>query len=111
MSLIGALNIGRSALAVNQAALQVTGNNIANAGNPNYTRQVANVSTAGDQRVGPGVSLGMGIDLTSVQRQIDDALESRLRSSVSDDSAASTTKQWLDRVESVFNELGDQDLS
>lgn len=111
MSLIGALNIGRSALAVNQAALQVTGNNIANAGNADYTRQVANVASAGDQSAGPGVSLGMGIDLTSVQRQIDDALESRLRSSISDDNSASTTKQWLDRVESVFNELGDQDLS
>ena len=35
MSLFGALNIGRSALATQQAALQVTGNNIANAGDPN----------------------------------------------------------------------------
>lgn len=111
MSLIGALNIGRTALAVNQAAIQVTGNNISNAGNPNYTRQVATIGTAGDQRIAQGVSVGMGISLTSIERQINEALEGRLRSSVSDDNAAATTKQWLDRVESVFNELGDQDLS
>ena len=41
MSLIGALNIGKSALAVTQAQIQTTGNNIANAGSPDYTRQVA----------------------------------------------------------------------
>ena len=38
MSLSGALNIGKSALAVQQAAIQVTGNNIANAGNADFTR-------------------------------------------------------------------------
>ena len=44
MSLIGTLQVGKSALAVQQAALQVTGNNIANAGNADYTRQVARLS-------------------------------------------------------------------
>src|SRR6478735_4130712 len=103
MSLIGALNIGRSALTVNQAALQVTGNNIANAGNPNYTRQVANTVPSPDQPIGQGIAIGTGIDLSSIQRQIDEALQGRLRSSISDDTAAGTTKQWLDRVEAVFN--------
>lgn len=110
MSLVNALNIGRSALAVNQAAIQVTGNNISNAGNPDYTRQVATIVPAGDVSVG-GVRIGSGIDLTAVTRQIDDALQERMRSSVSDDNAAQTTQEWLSRVESVFNELGDEDLS
>ena len=44
MSLLGALNTGKTALAVQQAAIQVTGNNIANAGNADYTRQVASVT-------------------------------------------------------------------
>jgi flagellar hook-associated protein 1 FlgK len=111
MSLIGTLNVGKSALAVQQAALQVTGNNIANAGNADYTRQVAQISPGIDQKIQPGMFVGTGVDLTSIKRQIDEALTSRLRSSVSDNSAADTTQQWLGRVESVFNELSDEDLS
>ncbi|HZZ43232.1 MAG TPA: flagellar hook-associated protein FlgK [Tepidisphaeraceae bacterium] len=111
MSLIGALNISSSALQVNQAALQVTGNNIANASDPNYTREVANTVSTGSQQIGQNISVGNGVDLTSIQRQIDEALNSRLRSSVSDQSAASTSSDWLTRIQSTFNELGDQDIS
>jgi flagellar hook-associated protein 1 FlgK len=111
MSLIGTLNVGKSALAVQQAALQVTGNNIANAGNADYSRQVAKTSPALDQKLQPGMFIGTGVDLTAIQRQIDEALNTRLRSSVSDNQAADTTQQWLSRVESIFNELSDEDLS
>src|SRR4051812_2405902 len=111
MSLIGALNIGKSALAVSQAAIQTTGNNISNAGNADYTRQVSNLSPSKDQQIQQGIFVGTGVNLDSIQRQIDEALEGRIRSSVSDDEAGNTLQQWLGRVESVFNELSDQDLS
>src|SRR3954465_6651927 len=111
MSLIGTLNVGKSALAVQQAALQVTGNNIANAGNADYTRQVAQTAPSIDQKIQPGMFVGTGVDLTAIKRQIDEALNSRIRSSVSDNSAADTAQQWLSRVEGVFNELSDADLS
>lgn len=111
MSLIGALQSGRSALAATQAQIQTTANNIANAGTEGYTRQVARTVAAGDQQLRPGVFLGTGVDLISVQRQIDEALESRIRASVSDDESAKLTEQWMGRIESVFNELTDQDLS
>lgn len=111
MSLTGALNIGRSALATHQAAIQVTGNNIANAGNAGYTRQVASISPSQDQQVAPGMFLGTGVNLDSVRRQIDEALEARIRGSASDSASADISEQWLGRVEAVFNELGDDDLS
>src|SRR5438045_3393767 len=111
MSLIGALNIGKSALAVQQAAIQVTGNNVANAGNADYTRQTAAVSPNDDQQIQQGVFVGTGVNLSNVQRQIDEALEGRLRNSISDNESASTLQQWLSRVESTFNELSDDDLS
>jgi flagellar hook-associated protein 1 len=111
MSLIGALNIGKSALATHQAAINVTGNNIANAGNANYTRQVGHVRPGVDQQLRPGLFVGTGINLESVQRQIDEALEGRLRGSVSTEAGAATMHQWLSRIESVFNELSDDDLS
>ncbi len=111
MSLIGTLNVGKSALAVQQAAIQVTGNNVANVGNAGYTRQSSQISPGKDQQVRPGVFLGTGVSLDGVKRQIDEALEGRLRGSVSENEAADTMQQWLGRVESVFNELGDDDLS
>lgn len=111
MSLISALNIGKSALAVHQAAIQVASNNIANAGNADYTRQVTGTTPMRDQELRPGVFTGTGVSLSAIQRQIDDALEGRLRTSISDSESAATRQQWLGRVESIFNELGDSDLS
>jgi flagellar hook-associated protein 1 len=111
MSLIGSLNIGKNALAVSQAAIQVTGNNISNAGNADYTRQAVGLSASPDQQLKPGVFVGTGVNLDSISRQIDDALQGRLRGGVSDNESAQATTQWLGQVESVFNELGDDDLS
>src|SRR3954470_4736147 len=111
MSLTGALNIGRAALAAQHAAIQVTANNIANAGNADFTRQTSDLAPTRDQQIRAGVFIGTGVDLTGIQRQIDEALQGRLRASISDSEGADTTDQWLGRVESVFNELGDDDLS
>ncbi len=111
MSLFGALNIGRSALATQQAALQVTGNNIANAGDPNYTRETAVTTPAPDQQIGPGIFIGSGVDLTAVQRQIDQTLEARVRGASSDNQSATTTQNWLSQVEASFNALGTNNVS
>src|SRR3954463_2832434 len=107
MSLIGTLNVGKTALAVNQAAIQVTGNNVANAGNADYTRQSPSITPTRDQEVRPGVFLGTGVSLDGVKRQIDEALEGRLRGSISENASADEYQQWLGRVESTFNERGD----
>lgn len=111
MSLSSTLNIGQRALAVQQAALQVTGNNIANAGNADYTRQTSAITPSKDKQFAPGTFIGTGVDLSGISRQIDEALTGRLRGAIADDAAASTAQQWLSRVESVFNELTDDDLS
>lgn len=111
MSLNGALNIGKTSLAVQQAAIGVTGNNIANAGDAGYTRQVADLSPARDRRVASGAFVGQGVNLDAIRRQIDDALEARVRAGISDGEAAAINAQWLGQVESIFNELGDADLS
>jgi flagellar hook-associated protein 1 FlgK len=111
MSLIGSLNIGKSALATHQASIQTIGNNIANAGNENYTRQVAKLEAVQGQKYQQGILLGAGVNLQAVQRQIDEALEGRIRGSISDSESANQMQQWLGRVEAVFNELSDDDLS
>ncbi|HEY2585288.1 MAG TPA: flagellar hook-associated protein FlgK [Tepidisphaeraceae bacterium] len=111
MSLIGALNTGQSALAASQAAIQVIGNNISNSGNADYTRQATETTPGPEQQIQTGVFVGTGVEISSIKRQIDDALESRLRGSISDTQSAQTTQQWLSQVQSVFNALGTNNLS
>jgi flagellar hook-associated protein 1 FlgK len=111
MSLFDALNTATSALAVDQAGITVTGNNIANVGNANYSRETATVTPSQDTEVQPGIFVGTGVDLTSVQRQVDSALNSRLRGSQSDNSSAQTTANWVGQVQSTLNALSGSDLS
>ena len=110
MSLNGALIIGASALSTSQAALQVTGNNISNVGNPNYSREVGVIADTPSEQLRPGEFIGTGVDLSAIQRQVDESLNSRLNSAMSDNSAASITQQWSGQIESVFNALGSQSL-
>ncbi|HEX2972793.1 MAG TPA: flagellar hook-associated protein FlgK, partial [Tepidisphaeraceae bacterium] len=111
MSLLGALNTGRSALAAQQAALQVTSNNVANAGDPNYTRQVARLGSGPEYPTSAGVRIGSGVNLTGIERQIDEALEERIRGGMSENEAAGLRENWLSQVEAVFNPLGKTSLS
>jgi len=110
MSLIGALHTGQSGLSASQAAIQVTGNNISNAGDADYARETVTTSPGPGQQLRQGVFVGSGVDLTAIQRQVDEALLGRLRSSVSDNQSASTTQQWLKQVQSVFDALGTDNL-
>jgi flagellar hook-associated protein 1 FlgK len=110
-SLFSALQTANSALTTEQAAINVTGNNIANVGNANYSREVAVTSPSFDVQSQPGQFIGTGVDLTTVQRQVDDALNSRLRSSGSDNSSAQTTATWIGQVQSTLGALSGNDLS
>ena len=47
-----------SGLRASSDALSVAGNNIANAGNPDYTRQVATLEPSRDQQLQPGMFIG-----------------------------------------------------
>ena len=105
------LNLGSTALAVSQAAIQTTGNNISNAGNADYSRETSQVTTGPDQQLAPGILIGTGVNLTAIKRNVDDALNARLNASVSDNSAATTTEQWVGQIETTFNALGTNSLS
>ena len=111
MSLYGTLNVGKSALAVTQAAIQTHGNNIANAGNADHTRQAVNTSPTKGSRVGTDSIVGNGIQLEGVERQIDNALLLRLNATAGEAASATELATWLEQVETSFNELGDSDLS
>lgn len=100
-----ALQIGSSALISYQQALQLAGNNIANAGNPHFTRQTALFDPRVTGNVG-GLQIGTGVQISSIQRNISEALEARLRSAISDQSSAGARYTALARVETTLDGLG-----
>lgn len=111
MGLTSSLHVGRSALAVSQAALQVTGNNIANIGTEGYHRQRITFSgLASSDRIGQ-LLIGRGVSVNDIRRALDPALQTRLRNSTSDREEAGVAQSILSQIESLMGELGDQDLS
>lgn len=111
MSLNGALQIGRSAITASQAGIQVAGQNMANAATAGYSRQVINLAPASGDQIGRGQSIGTGVQLLQVTRQIDMALQARLRDAVSNEQGALITQQFLAAIETIQNELSDNDVS
>lgn len=111
MSLTGSLQIGNSALTASQLAIQVTGNNLANAATPGYTRQLALLQPARGDHSRPGMSVGQGVRVRDVQRQIDQALQSRLWAGVSHEASSDQALRLLGQLESTLNELSGNDVS
>jgi flagellar hook-associated protein 1 FlgK len=110
VSLGSSLQIGRTALTASQIALQITGNNLANASTAGYSRQVTTFSPQGGSRYGSAY-LGRGVQVSDVRRMADDALTARLWTGTSNQSAANNDLALLSQVEGTLNELTDSDLS
>lgn len=110
MGLFTAMQIGRSALVSSQVGIQVAGNNMANAATPGYTRQALFLSPNRGQVMG-SFSLGRGVGIDAVERQIDEALQARLRRSMSDENSALAIDSVMNQLETVMGELSGNDLS
>jgi flagellar hook-associated protein 1 FlgK len=111
VSLLGALHTGGSSLAAQQAALQVTGNNISNAGTAGYSRQVVDLASTGPADIGNGQYTGNGVGVQSIERQVDAALNESVRGATSDQSSAQTSNSVLSQLETTFGALNDNDLA
>lgn len=111
MGLTSSLLIGRSALTASQVALQLTGNNIANAATPGYHRQRIGLTPLPGQQLGTNIFAGRGVGVTEIRRLVDPALQARVRSSSSDEQAAQVELSILNTLESLTNELTGIDLS
>ena len=75
MSLLG---IGASGLAISQTSLQVTGNNIANADQPGYSRQRVDVATMPERLQGSGF-VGSGAMVNDISRVVDGFLLNQIQ--------------------------------
>jgi flagellar hook-associated protein 1 FlgK len=90
------LNSAVAGLQVNQAAIQVTSNNVANANTPGYTRKVA---TQEQVRLG---SVGAGVKLTTLSRQVDTYLVKELRTSLGALATLQVQSTYYKRLDTVF---------
>lgn len=100
MSLFLALNTALSGLNVNQAALSVVSNNIANANTPGYSRQVLDQSAL----LVDGVGAGARID--AISRKIDVYLERSIQRETSNVSMAEKTADYYERIQIMLGEPG-----
>ena len=101
MTISSLLHIGQRALMANYAALQVTGNNVANANTPGYSRQSVELATAFSQQTGNGF-FGKGVDVTTVTRAHSDFLTREAATSASLAAADDARSSQLQKLETVF---------
>ncbi|MDP2025155.1 flagellar hook-associated protein FlgK [Sulfuriferula sp.] len=97
------LSIGQSALAAAQAGISTTGNNIANAATPGYSRQVVVQSAALPQNYGYGF-LGQGTQIDTVKRIYNDFQATQIRAT---QSAKSGLDSYYAQIQQVDNMLAD----
>lgn len=104
MSINGIFNIGRNALNVNQTALQVTGNNIANVNTPGYSRQSLVIETTTPFMTGAG-PIGTGVRAEQISRVYDRFLSFQVSGERENYGRLSEEKDSMSQVEGIFNEV------
>lgn len=110
MSLSTSLQIGTSALNASQVAIQVAGNNLANAATPGYSRQVALLVPARSEVLGRAI-LGTGVRVGGVRRQVDEGLQARLWAGIAHHASVARRQALLSQIEDVLGTVGENDLS
>jgi flagellar hook-associated protein 1 len=113
ISSFSGINLALRAMTAQQAALDVTGHNIANAQTVGYTRQRAEMATpsAVTTLQGTGaVALGQGVDVTSLARLRDTFLDLQVRAAQLAAGQDGATATALGQVEDVLAEGTDSSL-
>jgi flagellar hook-associated protein 1 len=101
-------NIGRSSLLAYQQAINVTGQNVSNLQNPDYTRQNPVIATnILNNATNINKDMAMGVSMTDVKRLRDELLNGYYRTENNTASQLSATSSLYTQVEFMFNELGD----
>ena len=93
--------IGKTAMFANYAALQTTGNNIANANTAGYSRQQVVLADAPSQFTGSGF-FGKGVNVTTVSRAYNQFLTGQAINTGSVSAADSARLDKLTQLENVF---------
>ncbi|MDO8122148.1 flagellar hook-associated protein FlgK [Isoptericola sp. b490] len=115
MSTFSGISTALSSLIAQRQALDVSGQNIANANTPGYTRQRADMSPVQGSSVpslwSSSPAAGNGVRIDQIARLGDVFLDTRLRSETSASSYAAAHADTLGRLEATLNEPSDTGLS
>lgn len=107
---MGSYEIGLSGLNAAQRALDVIGNNIANAATEGYHRQRVELTPTDDVYIN-GVYIGQGVEFEGVTRLIDRFLDGQIVNQESTMAQISRELSALRTIESTFGELSTDGLS
>ncbi|WP_019939085.1 flagellar hook-associated protein FlgK [Bordetella sp. FB-8] len=94
-------SLSLSGLNTAQTGLEVTSHNIDNSATPGYDRQVVVQQTAGALATGSGY-IGMGVNITTIQRQYDSFLSTQLMNSQSLASQYNTQYTQLSQIDGLL---------
>ncbi|BDY12012.1 flagellar hook-associated protein FlgK [Hydrogenimonas cancrithermarum] len=103
-SIFNALNIGYSGLKTSQIAIDTTGHNIANAQNPDYTRQRVVIEPNTPLNTTPG-DIGLGAKITEIVRVHDEFVYKRLKNSSTSNEYNQLRQETMDEISSYFPEI------
>ena len=109
-SLNAILNTASNAVTAYQAAISVTGQNIANADNDDYSIQSVELSTTSTVNVGGNI-YGTGATVTSVTNSVNQLLENALTSELSTQAALEEAQIYIASIEDLFSEDTDDSLN
>jgi flagellar hook-associated protein 1 FlgK len=101
MSSTSLTNLGTQAIFAAYAQLQTTGNNIANANTPGYSRQSAELATVGSDYNGSGY-MGRGVTVATVTRASNMFLTQQAVATASAAAADGVQRDMLSQLEKVF---------
>ena len=102
-SIFGTLNIGRVALATQQAAINVTGHNISNVNTEGYTRQRVNMSSTSVSGY-KNLTMGSGVDIDNIERVYDKFIQRQIGTENQEFGYWEGMTNYLEQVEVIFNE-------
>ena len=110
MGLNAALSAAGTALDIYSAGIQVSGNNIANANDPNYIRETLLLAPSYPVQQ-QGLILGSGVTAAGVKQQVDQHLQQRIYAANGDASGSTSTNSVYQQLESSLQTLSSSDLS
>ncbi len=97
------LFIGKSGLYVNQEAMNVTGNNVANVNTPGYTQERVEMVSSMPMFTHPG-TFGTGAEVSQIVSARNDLIDKRTRNAYKEEAFYNTMNSALDDVQNIFNE-------
>ncbi len=104
------LSIAKTAIAVQQNGINITGQNIANVNNPDYSVQRADQTSTKPAAYG-GFLFGTGVDMFQIQQSVDALLESRLTGELSEQASLEEQESYMRVLEGFFDENSETSLT